>query len=61
MVKDDFPWVFAVDVEEPWTVDPKIDNRNKVVEIPDLLYQDYAIVLDLMNKVRDRLMKAYAK
>ena len=61
LVKDDFPWVFAVDPEEPWTIDPAHDNRNKVVEIPDLLYQDYTIVLELMNKVRDRLMKAYAK
>lgn len=60
LVKDDIPWVYAVDKdEETWCIDPKIDPRNKVVEIPDLVWQDYQIVVDLMNKVRDRLMKAY--
>lgn len=61
LVKDQFDWVYAVDAAEPWTVDPKLDHRNKIVEIPDLLWQDYQITLDLMNKLRDRLMKAYAR
>ena len=61
LVKDQLDWVFAVDASEPWTVDPKLDSRNKVVEIPDLLWQDYQITLDLMNKLRDRLMRAYSK
>lgn len=59
LVKDEFPWVYAVDADEPWTIDPKLDVRNKVVEIPDLVWQDYQIVIELMNKVRDRLMKSY--
>lgn len=61
LVKDEMPWTFAVDAEEPWTIDPKQDPRNKVVEIPDLLWQDYQITIDLMNKLRERLMKAWAK
>ena len=60
LVKDDYPWVFAVDAEDgQWTIDPHLDSRNKVVEIPDLVWQDYQIVVDLMSKVRDRLMKSY--
>jgi hypothetical protein len=63
LVKDDFyPWVFVQDADAPWVIDPKIDPvRNKIVEIPDLLFQDYTITVDLMNKVVERLMKYYAK
>lgn len=59
LVKDQLDWVFAVPIEEPWCIEPRLDHRNKVVEIPDLVWQDYQIVLDLMNKVRDRLMRSY--
>lgn len=62
LVKDElFPFVWVVDAEQPWTIDPKMDPRNKIVEIPDLLYQDYQVTLELVTKMRDRLMKYYEK
>lgn len=61
LVKDEMPFVFVVDAEQPWTIDPKMDPRNKVVEIPELLWQDYEITTELLDKLRNRLMKYYSK
>jgi len=62
LVKDEYyPFVYAVDAEQPWSIDPKMDPRNKAVEIPEVLWQDYEITVELMNKLRDRLMKYWAK
>jgi len=62
LVKDEYyPFVWCVDAEQPWTIDPKLDHRNKVVDIPDALWQDYEITLDLLNKLRERLMRYYSK
>lgn len=62
LIKDEYyPFVWMVDAEQPWTIDPKMDSRNKIVEIPDSLFQDYEITMELMNALRDRLMKLYAK
>ena len=62
LVKDEYyPFVWVVDAEQPWSIDPALDPRNKIVEIPEVVYQDYEACLDLLNKMRDRLMRYYAK
>lgn len=62
LIKDEYyPFVWVVEADKPWAIDPKMDARNKVVEIPEVLLQDYEACLDLLNKMRDRLMKYYAK
>lgn len=62
LVKDEyFPFVWMAEADTPWAIDPKIDHRNKIVEIPDVLYQDYQVTLDLVNVLRDKLMKYYEK
>ncbi len=62
LVKDEyFPFVWVQDADSPWAIDPKIDHRNKIVEIPEVLFQDYQVTLDLVNGLRDRLMKYYEK
>lgn len=62
LVKDEFyPFVWVVEADKPWAIDPKLDHRNKVVEIPEVLLQDYEATLDLVYKLRERLMKYYSK
>lgn len=62
LIKDEFfPFVWVQEADVPWVIDPKMDSRNKVVEIPDLLYQDYQVTLELLTKMRDRLMKYWEK
>lgn len=63
LVKEDYyPWVFVQEADAPWVISPKMDPvRNKVVEIPEPLLQDYQVTLDLMKAVVERLMKYYAK
>lgn len=34
LIKDEFyPFVYVQEIDKPWVIDPKHDNRNKVVEI----------------------------
>ena len=62
LVKDEYyPFVWVQEVDKGWVIEPKMDNRNKVVEIPEVLLQDYEATLELLNGLRDRLMKYYAK
>lgn len=62
LVKDEFyPFVWVVEADKPWAIDPHLDSRNKIVEIPEVLLQDYEATLDLVTKLRDRLMKYYSK
>ena len=62
LIKEEFyPFVYVQEIDKPWVIDPKHDNRNKVVEIPEVLLQDYEATLELLNGLRDRLMKYYAK
>lgn len=60
LIKDEYyPFVWVQPADTPWAIEPKHDNRNKVVEIPEVLLQDYEATLDLLTKMRDRLMKYY--
>lgn len=61
LVKDEMPWVFMIDAAEPWTIEPHIDPRNKVIEVPESLFLDYTLALEMLNKIYERLMRTWAK
>ena len=62
LVKDEYyPFVWVQEIDKGWVIDPVLDRRNKVVEIPEVLLQDYEATLELLNGLRDRLMKYYVK
>lgn len=61
LVKDDLPWVYMVDSTEPWTIEPTVDPRNKVIEVPEALWLDYTLCMEMVNKMYDRMMRTWAK